>query len=353
MKRTKKIIIELSVLLILMALTFYFLLKDSDIDEILASIRDADWRFLALGAFSMVVYTYCGGWCIRVLLHGLGKKMSFFRCFKYSLIEIYFSAITPSNTGGQPMQLVAMTQDGYSFADGSVILLVITALYKFALLALAMLLFPLNSELIGEKLSSLGFLFPLGIVMHLLLIGWIIFVLCAKKRLYAVCRLAIRVLARFHIVKDPQKLEVKAARKCIQYRRCSVFMRDHPALMVKTFGVLLLQRVCLYIVPYLVYLALGHRACSIFQVVAIQLVLSISVDMLPLPGAMGVTENGFLALFTSIFGSTEAATTAVLLSRGLSFYLPLLISGLAVSGMQLARVIRSKRIHAKNKDKKI
>lgn len=340
MKRSKKIILELTILLILMALTFYYLLKDSDLGEILRSIEDASGFFLALGVLSMIVYIYCGGWCIQVLLKGRGQQMSSIRCFKYSLIEIYFSAITPSNTGGQPMQLVSMTQDGYSVADGSVILLVITALYKFALLALAMILFPLNWGLISERMASMKILFPIGLVLHLLLIGWIIFVLCAKKLLYRLCKSVIRLLHRLHILKETDVATVKAARKCIQYRQCSAFMAAHPALVLRTFGVLLVQRVCLYIVPYLVYRALGFNAYRADQVVAIQLLLSICVDMLPLPGAIGVTETGFLALFGPLFGTASVATTAVLLSRGLSFYLLLFVSGLTVSGLQLSRLLK-------------
>ena len=54
---------------------------------------------------------------------------------------------------------------------------------------------------------------------------------------------------------------------------------------------------------------------------------SVAVEMLPLPGAAGVTEGCFTYMFMSIF-TAELVKPAMLLSRGLSFYLLLIMSAL-------------------------
>lgn len=99
---TKKMIGEIAILLILMGLTFSVLLRDQDLGEVVESVFSVRKRWLIPALLCMGVYIFCGGLCIRVMQHGLGHKMSIARCFKYSFVEFYFSAITPSSTGGQP-----------------------------------------------------------------------------------------------------------------------------------------------------------------------------------------------------------------------------------------------------------
>lgn len=50
---------------------------------------------------------------------------------------------------------------------------------------------------------------------------------------------------------------------------------------------------------------------------------------MPLPGAVGVSEGGFLGIFKFLF-PVNLLTSAMLLSRGISFYLCVLISGISV-----------------------
>ena len=56
---------------------------------------------------------------------------------------------------------------------------------------------------------------------------------------------------------------------------------------------------------------------------------SLSVGALPLPGAVGVGEGGFLAVFRMLFPS-QLLGGAMLLSRGISFYLFVLLTGAAL-----------------------
>ena len=48
--------------------------------------------------------------------------------------------------------------------------------------------------------------------------------------------------------------------------------------------------------------------------------------MLPLPGGMGISENLFLDIFLPIFGE-DFVLPGMMVSRGISYYTQLLISG--------------------------
>ena len=57
----------------------------------------------------------------------------------------------------------------------------------------------------------------------------------------------------------------------------------------------------------------------------LQAVVSVSVEMLPLPGGMGIIENLFLIIFKSIFVG-GLLLPGMVLSRGIAYYVQLLFS---------------------------
>ena len=69
----------------------------------------------------------------------------------------------------------------------------------------------------------------------------------------------------------------------------------------------------------------GLHGASVYDVVMLQAVVSVSVDMLPLPGGMGISENLFLIIFKTIFAGS-LLLPAMVLSRGIAFYVQLLFS---------------------------
>jgi uncharacterized membrane protein YbhN (UPF0104 family) len=60
--------------------------------------------------------------------------------------------------------------------------------------------------------------------------------------------------------------------------------------------------------------------------VSLQAMISVATDMIPLPGGMGISENMFLDIFQPIFGE-KLVLPGMVISRGLSYYTQLLISG--------------------------
>lgn len=240
------------------------------------------------------------------------------------------------------MQLVYMKQDGYSLSDSTVLLLLVTALYKLAFLLLALILFCWHWPLVRGLIQEMRFLFVLGLTLHVLLIVGLVLLLFSKRMIFWLATGILKVLGKWHLIREPERKVIFLARKSVQYGRCSGFMASHPLLVLRTFGVLMLQRLSLLIIPYLVYRSFGLVGYGPSHMLAIQLLLSLCVDMLPLPGAVGASERVFLILFGPVFGEA-LLPSAVLLSRGISFYLMVLLSGLVLCGIQLGQIARKRR----------
>lgn len=339
---TKKMIGEIAILLILMGLTFSVLLRDQDLGEVVESVFSVRKRWLIPAVLCMGVYIFCGGLCIRVMQHGLGHKMSIARCFKYSFVEFYFSAITPSSTGGQPMQLVYMKKDGYNVSESSVILVAITAMYKLSFVLLCLVMFALNYNYISGQIDAVHVMFVLGLILDVgmvLLLGLLLF---SHRAIRFLARGGVHLLVKLHLVKAPEKKLASVDRIIKQYRECSEFVRTHPVIILRTFAVLTIQRIAIIAVPYFVYRSFGFHGYSFIQIFTTQLLLTLSVEMLPLPGSVGASESAFLILFGPIF-TEDQIYSAILLSRGISFYLMLLLAGLYIIGLHFFYTFLDKR----------
>ena len=79
---------------------------------------------------------------------------------------------------------------------------------------------------------------------------------------------------------------------------------------------------------YVVYRSFGLNEQSLLTMILLQAAISVSVDMLPLPGGMGISERLFLQIFAPLFGSTALTLSGMLLSRGISYYMLVILSGI-------------------------
>lgn len=73
---------------------------------------------------------------LRKVLVSFGYRVSFKEAMKYAYIGYFFSSVTPSATGGQPLQLYAMSKDKIHVAHGTMALL--TELTSFQIAAFLM-----------------------------------------------------------------------------------------------------------------------------------------------------------------------------------------------------------------------
>ena len=109
------------------------------------------------------------------------------------------------------------------------------------------------------------------------------------------------------------------------------------------------QRVFLFAVTYMVYKSYGLSGTPFFDIIAIQAIIAIAVEMLPLPGAAGITEFCFKHMFTAVFGAGYVLP-ALILSRGMSFYFLIIVGGIVTV---IAHFIATRRSYGKavlNKD---
>ena len=128
------------------------------------------------------------------------------------------------------------------------------------------------------------------------------------------------------------------------YRNTAAYLKNNSLVIVKVIGITFIQRMALFAVTWFVYQAFGLHGTGFWDILFLQAVISVSVDMLPLPGGMGISETLFLKIFPPVFGSA-LLLPAMVLSRGLGYYGELLVSAVftIVAQLTIGNTKREKR----------
>ncbi|MCR5019817.1 lysylphosphatidylglycerol synthase transmembrane domain-containing protein [Ruminococcus sp.] len=336
-----KYVLNVGFIALIMLLTFRLLFKDQEFSDIIKDLRNADHRWLIAGlglAFCFVAGESC---IIHYLLRVCQQKVKFVRCLKYSFIGFFFSYITPSSSGGQPAQMYYMKKDGVKIGFSTLIMLLVTIAYKSVLVIMGILLLIFNFGAVAEHGSRLVWLLTLGFVLNIAFIAALAFIVARPDWARRAGITILNKLTDWKIVKEKnhEKLVDKINRICDTYVIGSKYVRENAVVVAKVFFMTLLQRLCLFAVTWIVYKSYGLSGVSFIDIVTMQIMIAIAVEMLPLPGAAGVTEGSFLLVFEKIFGR-ELVKPALLLSRGLTFYAVLIAGGL-VTFIAHLKVMRS------------
>jgi len=321
----------LAVLAVLSFMTFHILFKDHSPESLYEVFSGADWRFVGLGAACMAIYLICEAESIRTLMGAFQTKVPFLRSAGYSFADFYFSAITPSATGGQPMQLYYMVRDGMSAARSSFALLTITAMYQLAALTYGAVMGAAKfSYLMGLPLA-LKLLICFGILANGISVAFILLILFCRP---LVERLVYRVIRLLNHI--PSFDGEKAGSMIEEYSQGGAYLRKYPMAAVKTAVLTFCQLTFLYMASYCACLALGLGSVGLVNFIMLQSIVSLAVSAVPLPGAVGASESGFLVMFGGFLSSSQLLPVMVL-SRGISFYGFLVVSGLAVASLHIGK----------------
>jgi len=336
MKNNIKNVICGGAVLALLAWTVRTILQQQTPGQLADALLSADWRFLLLGVPLMALFLCCEAKATHSILRALGCPQPFRRCAYYSSVGFFFSTITPSATGGQPAQILAMTKDGTPAASGALDMLLVTIGYNTAAMIWGLFALFTDGHLTERLGGQVGLLLGLGLaIFGLLDVAMFLFLFLpgpAKRLLYGCIALA----AKLYPPLNRADLEKLANQHLREYHRGADLIRRAPALLAQVVGLSMVQLGCSYAVPYVVYRAFGLSGFGLGEVMALQALCSIAVGYLPLPGSAGAAENVFLRGFLLIYGGALVAP-AMILSRTLSCYLVLLTTGAVLAAGRTVR----------------
>ncbi len=279
--------------ILLAVLAFYTVFQDNDLGMVIVSLKNMKLPYLLLSAAAALIFTMMEGVMIWYLLRALQGKAQFLPCIRYSFVGFLYSGITPSATGGQPMQLYHMNRDGNSLSASTVVLMTVALVYKLVLVVMGLLMVVFQFPVLKEHLGKYVNLFYLGIFLNTALVVVLLVVMIFPKSARCLIIAVENLLVSIRLLKKSEAT--------------------------------VLQRCLVFILPYIVYRGFGLEGTGALTIFMVQMSIYLAVDMLPLPGAQGITELMYRRVFRDIF-TAEYVVPSMCVSRGISFYFLLFFS---------------------------
>ena len=346
MKIDKKKVLSTLFFVAVFAFTIWTVFSGEDLSETFGLLKKADDKYILHGIVCVLGFILSESVIIYYLLYSLGKKAKLGHCCLYSFIGFFYSSITPSASGGQPMQAVAMRKDGISYAVSSVVLAIVTITYKAVLVFIGAAVLVIRPDSVMQYLEPVESIVYLGIVLNVGCVAILLLLVFKPAIVNYFARKFLHLLNRiFHFKNYEKKLET-VDRLTEQYTGTSEFYKRHPLIIFNVFVITVLQRIFLFAITWFTYLAFGLNGYSFALIIVLQTMISVAADMLPLPGGMGVSENLFLEIFLPIFGEA-LVLPGMLISRGISFYTQIIICGIMTA---LASFILKRKVEQNDVD---
>ncbi len=316
--------------------------KDFTFSAFYEFIATANPLWLCSAVASMLCFIIFEGLALLVICKAFGYGRSFGRGFVYSAGDIYFSAITPSATGGQPASAFFMMKDGIPGTFVTVALVVNLVMYTASIVALGLLAVLFTPGMFFNFTAGSKLLIIIGFIMQIGLLIFFIMLLTQKRLITAICGGTIKLLAKIKIIKKVDKALEKVNKKIDNYSSYTAHIKGKGAMLLVVFIFNLIQRFAQIAVTPLSYLAAGGDLGEAVKVLFTQIYVVVGSNCIPIPGAMGVTDylmlDGFENLNVANPGFLE------LLSRSLSFYVCIIICGLTVLFSYLALSKKKRRM---------
>lgn len=276
----------------------------------------------------MFIFVLSEAISIRRVLISLGNKVKLIDSIKYASVGFFFSSITPSSSGGDPAQMYFMSKDNLPLSHSALALLVELCSFQLTSFILAIIGFIINYDFLINNINNIKYLMFIGISLNLIILVFLIIMIFSKKISLYFLKIIYKIL---ELIKYRRRtIFFKSALKQInEYHACSIYLKNNKIIFLKTFLTSLIQLTLYHSIPYLIYLSFNLHDYNVFTFIFLESVLYISVSSLPFPGAVGVSEGAFLIIF-KLFFKESILKSAMLISRGISFYLFVIITGILI-----------------------
>lgn len=123
LKKKRKIPWGMLYIVVTIVAVLLFGIFNQEFGNVFKTISNLTPGYLTIAILVSVVFFVFEGEIIRLLMHSQNIHMKFQSGLKIGLIGIYYSYITPSSTGGQPMQSAYLRRDKIPVGISTAVLL--------------------------------------------------------------------------------------------------------------------------------------------------------------------------------------------------------------------------------------
>ncbi len=317
--------------------------------DVFKTISNLTPGFLSLAFLTLLAYIILESIIIRFMMKSQGILIGYLDSLKVGIIGLYYSAITPSSTGGQPAQSAYLYRDNFKKIETSKQKDGVTSrLYRdkvppgksTAVLLMKFFCFQVAFEIcalisfifIYDTLEvQTGYMIPF-IVLGLIINGLscLFFSSLFYRPFFArLCRAVKWIANKFKFLRNNPNVNISIDRFEKDFGSYTDNFNKKIGSIVLGIVLSFPEFILQMSVIYFVFRAFGYKDMPYFEVFMIQAVLQSAVSFMPMPGASGAQELAFTSLFAPYFTNNDLYF-GVMVWRFITYYLIVIGGGILV-----------------------
>ena len=303
---------------------FFIAFSNTELKDAWGAIARLDLLWVA-GIFGCwIICTVFDGmnyWCY---LRREKFKISIGRTINVALIGYYYSNITPSAAGGQPMQVNSLRKAGIPVGYGTMAVTIRFFANQFIICMMSLVLFLLNRTFVYEQLRGVMWVVRVGWLINFSVIPLIVLATWKRNWIQGFANWLIGVLSKMKLVRNRDASIAKVTEVLDTYHSALLDLMHSPGQILLQFACSTIGLLSLFSTTVFVYYAFGMSGTAWYKVLTISYLLFVSASYTPLPGASGAQEGGFLLYFRDIFKDGKIGL-ALLIWRFFTYYIYLIV----------------------------
>lgn len=290
------------------------------ISQLIAIAGKSNKLMLFIAMFCSFLFIFFEGVALVSILTSAGYERSLYDGMLYSASDIYFSAITPSASGGQPASAFFMVNDGIPAGVVTAALILNLMMYTISIIVLGIVAVIIKpSAFISFNTVSKTFII-VGFVVFSVLSLFFLTILKKGEWLFGLAVRIVNFLSERHIIHNPDKINSKIKKAMSDYDKCAELISGKKRILFKAFICNFFQRLSQIIVPMFVYIGMFRNVDNALEVFVKQCMITIGFNYVPIPGAMGIADYLMIDGFSGIMKKHNAFKLEMV-SRGMTFYI--------------------------------
>lgn len=324
----KKYRLNIILLVIVSFIVVFFTLKD-DFNGAMNYFKNINYLWILVAILFMMLNIFFQSLSQYRFLKEVKPEYKFSSCFKLMCMAMFFNAITPFSSGGQPFEMYLLNKEGIKVSDSLNALIQNFITYQFGLIFTSTIAIIVNAifkilpdSLLLQKIVLIGYF------VNIIVMGVIIFISRAKKVNTKIFSKIFKFIFHFKFIKNKEEKEEKFLKYLDDFYNSTAMMKNNKKNTILSFIFNLISLCFLYLIPVFVFYSFGH-----FKLDFIESFISSSFTFLigsfvPIPGATGGLEYGFIDFFKVFISNSAMLSAGMLLWRLITYYFSMVLGGI-------------------------
>lgn len=293
--------------------------------NIIAKLR-VGWVIATLAA--VIASWLLEGFVLHIIVKHIWKDWDYSKSYNIGMVGVLYSAITPSATGGQPMQIITMHNMGMDTGVACSAIAIKTLTYQIVMVLYAVIMVIAKLKYFQVNVNNFAWLTVVGIFGNVIFIAVVFMFMVSKKITDRILRFFLHIANKMKLCRNPDERYEQIHSQLALFHNASKRMGKSGKLYLIVMAFTTLQITLTSLIPYFIYRSFGLRGAKISIMIAAQVFVAMISSFVPLPGSTGGAEGCFYIFFGPYFKS--GIWPAIIVWRFVTYYLNILVGAASV-----------------------